>query len=513
MSEETTTLSDECVVPWRLGFYLGVGVDCLTGATMNSALEEFRTDFTATPEMVSTRDACHLCTDMESTSRAFATYESYPSQAYNIAPLHDVVAAHALDRMIYSPTTLSVVLRRDIRSSPSPASDGYRLTPHAVETLELRGASAFRELFGDYFVSEVQVGSSFEAVLTYMCATPGARTALIQRLQTVIEARSESNSSIPVFLPLIQEGRISLHIVMKGVRFGRNIGNSVTIRTDIAHSVGVADQIRVHLESFNQRILPTSVAAYLRSYTAIVGGAQISPTLPVPLRVFGELEQLRRLLRGCFVTSGTLLSFGPNETQQHLQMRIRALQENSSMLQPQLASQGDLRQSLLHEARDVGNEISRFNLAYDIWRQCYYFRKSPANRRAATSTPGVTWRIGITDGDGEGEIECHRIVISVSKCPLFLPWRRALRSAEVTGGELSLFNANDDRPQRIIGCRIVSRFGRGICQVSDNFLLSTWQRSLPIVLSSGFLRRDRWEIEVWVSKNPYLDALAQLPPS
>lgn len=204
-------LSDQ---PW-INYQLGQGINALTGSHgVSGAIIPFSID--TYPEL-----RVQASYSMVSSQHEFERLVSASAQGqYNMGTTQLSGSSEFLDRVTYSETSLTVLVVYDVatfgigNTAPSPLT----LTTDAADYLNQQGGDAFRDRYGDYFVSSQVAGSRFVGV--YTIHTTSSSSLLDIKASAKMSANMVSAEGAAAFSNSIKDKNVRLECeyLMYGVK-------------------------------------------------------------------------------------------------------------------------------------------------------------------------------------------------------------------------------------------------------------------------------------------------------
>ncbi|NYF78155.1 hypothetical protein [Granulicella arctica] len=146
--------------PW-IDYDFGSGVSAITGTR---GVEGGVIDFTISnyPALITSSE----CYSISSEDDLHTAYSAEATGSYNTSGLKVAASASFLRDTSYSESSMTVVVLYDVRTNGVGITNpsALELSPLAKEFLAANGDVAFREKYGDYFVSSCVAGSRFAAI-------------------------------------------------------------------------------------------------------------------------------------------------------------------------------------------------------------------------------------------------------------------------------------------------------------------------------------------------------------
>lgn len=359
-----STLLDDCVVMhWLSNYYLGAGVNAVTGRVSSGTaikdVEQLDRHATSTEERYSLQI---ISTGHEVRRELGLNVTTTAGQYLNIAPMVDCLlhGMAALKRdFVASTTTLTFLVLYQSETTCDTPSYHYELTDDAA-ALALSDPNAFRVKYGDYFIAGAKKGSIFAGVAkcTFQssesrrqaCAALGARATSALNFETAAHIDRALSSA---------EANIYIRIHLVGLEGNANKADPSPpmygLRT-FAEILPVLDWFKKHQEG-------VCLHAMLRHYSTVARMSDvIQKTLPVVPSSFVDIEDLRDTLLSCGVLVNGLPEYTPRSTiidGFHSDFRVLSHQVHRSHAEIVLSS--ELRTSFLREARRLEEELTHFH--------------------------------------------------------------------------------------------------------------------------------------------------------
>lgn len=162
-------------VPWRDGFNLGTGIDALTGSVMQTAI----VPSTFVPDGTFSLTQFNKSVTSEEDSEAL--FSGLFSASVNIEGISGSASVSFLSEVSYSSRSSTIVFYRNDLENNYGSLTGPALTSDAMTCMKA-GGDAFRNQYGDYYISGVMRGSQLIFMLEFSSQTEAEHTQFMSSI-------------------------------------------------------------------------------------------------------------------------------------------------------------------------------------------------------------------------------------------------------------------------------------------------------------------------------------------
>lgn len=252
-------------IAWESNYSVGSGLDALTNAVCNQAVE-ITGERRQRPTEVKTNAT--IINTVEEYAKAF---EIAVDGHYNTGMVDIKGSMSYMSDVKTSKTSLSIVLEHSVEETIYDSEDGRGTLKYSLMTnakVALADNNKFRSLYGDYFFADVKNGSKFIAV--YNCTTTSEEN--IQSFKAALSAESDlyGASMSTSFKTAAKNYNVTTNVKLYYV--GCN-GSPVHTQTSDVMDIGKA------IQWFTTHLSPVPVRAKLMHYSSIE--PSVPKTVPV----------------------------------------------------------------------------------------------------------------------------------------------------------------------------------------------------------------------------------------
>ncbi|EJD50914.1 hypothetical protein AURDEDRAFT_160057 [Auricularia subglabra TFB-10046 SS5] len=393
-SRNVTLLSDCIDMPWLRNYFLGGGINAVTGR-VSSASAIRNPAASVNGNSVDERFSLHVISTREDVKRELSlTASGTVGQYLNIAPVVDCLM-HGMTSLkrdvVVSSTALTFLVLYQSETTDDGQSYHHELTDEAA-ALAHSDLDAFRSKYGDYYVAGSRRGSIFAAVAK--CSFQSSETRRL--VSAALGARATSALNFEVATRIDRalssaDADIYIRLYLVGLEDTANKADPSPPTQGLrsfAEILPVLDWFKRHQERI-------CLHALLRHYSTLAGMSDVIPkTLPILPSNFTDIEDLRDTMLSCGVLVNSLPEYAPRDgIVDGFHTAFRSLSHEVYCSQAEIVSSSALRASLLQEARRLEEDLTQFhqvrNLVHAVIRNqaC-----EPGGKRFRA---GETWTFGL----------------------------------------------------------------------------------------------------------------------
>lgn len=341
-----TTHLDSVVsnLPWGDPFDLGAGLDAVTGEIKKTAIDK--------PDVrdATTKSSTYSYRLITSESELDQEIEVAARGKYNMDGVNLSASAEYVNQIKFSDTSTTLVAHYQTTFARYDEADEYALTAEAKQ--RIGDPTAFRSLYGDYFIAGARRGSRFTAV--YRCTAKSAER--LDSFKATVGADTPEVFSAEGSTKLKRaatENDVDIDVQVEAVGYEGNL-------PDVPQDPdGIIKLLKWFVE--NEKGVP--VRAKLRHYS------QLDPAFPTSVPIapstFVALGQLYLVHWRIEVGYASLPAYYQNRYQDRVSAFTTALTADSDAL----PTDADTRREMTRQAQDLHADLRGV-----IDRQDFYFR-------------------------------------------------------------------------------------------------------------------------------------------
>ncbi|EJD37113.1 hypothetical protein AURDEDRAFT_173871 [Auricularia subglabra TFB-10046 SS5] len=286
-------------VAWGDGWGVGNGIDVVSGSYTASPFDSVEPESSPSKLSFSAEERHLLIEDHTASSYESLVSAVAMADVLNLSPVDFRLGAgvewtkfvrasgfHATFLVWYR--SLSNVREVDVRRF---------LLKKSAKDLALKDLAAFRRQYGDYFVDQLLVGSSFAAVVTVQTQNTSAMKSVRSFLKGTATSKLDASLAFEVDKELAaQRVQIDAFIRTNGVEGHDATGKDPQPSSQNLHSF---HEVVASLEWFKRHTAPTPLGVHIRHYSFLEDLENLPRMLPISKHAFDEISDIRRLVFSC----------------------------------------------------------------------------------------------------------------------------------------------------------------------------------------------------------------------
>ncbi|PJJ59532.1 hypothetical protein [Hymenobacter chitinivorans] len=384
-SSTTTLVADLAGQPWLDGYALGKGVNAVTGSLSAQALAPF-----ATTPATTTNSATNY-SNINSTSAVDQLIDVSASGSYNLDGVTISASASYLSEIKQSELDMTILATYQVEYTDYDTITiaGLHFTPQAQQLIEQGNFTAFRNLYGDYYIAGTKREASFQAVYTISADSE----------QTLTQVQAALGASAPdmftaqgeaTFKQATSASNVSVNFYLNMQGMPSNAPGRPTA------PIGI-DTVQEYLTWFQDNNVPEPAQAELIHYSQI--NPNIPNTLPINPSVFSAVGSL---YFNTYLLQITLNSL-PDSWQGSYPQQVNALVKQVTANQQTIVNDPATLQSLTSQVNALYNELNNLNQRYIFIQSIAALQASEpsvGSRQSQTLTYGsITYPNAANDPD------------------------------------------------------------------------------------------------------------------